>query len=366
MTTTTDDPGALDRQLRAAADQEVRGIPGATVLGDGDFARVRSRVSGAATNMEDRIRLAASYAREIAIANRDEPRNLFDGRGPKQDDSAPGPHGWHGLGAHTHALWRGRSGSNGGGDGEGSGEKLASGARFDGVNAGSGAAYWGSPAGLAQMRELAVKSGVGWMASNEGLLKLGPEAVKAVAQAHLKEGGYKILKGDLHMNDKEVVAGARYAVRNKVNLDEIAHASKQAIDGLPRDDGRLVATGVKGLLTSQPGAEEARRKTEFNQMIDQVIERNPTRRKELDGLRAKAGAARRAENAAVKTAGDDVRLRDAKRVTADAKTKVATAAGAGNDSLLASLNNGDAGSKSAPVTTAKVKTAGGPKPGSVG
>lgn len=198
----------LAAQLRAEADQAVKSIPGAAALGDGEFASVLSRVNSA-MNPQDQLRLVASYAREIAIANRDEPRNLFDGRGPKQEDAASSPHGWHGLGARPHALWRGRSGSSGGGDGEGGSERLASGARFDGVNAGSGAAYWGSPAGLAQMRELAVKSGVGWMASNEGLLKLGPEAVKAVAQAHLKEGGYKILKGDLHMNDKEVVAGAR-------------------------------------------------------------------------------------------------------------------------------------------------------------
>lgn len=114
MTAPTENPGDVDRQLRAAADQAVIGIPGAVPLGDGDFARIRSRVADRSMSLADRVLLAASYAREMAIANRDEPRNVFDGRGPKVANAENGPHGWQGLSGHRLAALR-TAGDNDGG-----------------------------------------------------------------------------------------------------------------------------------------------------------------------------------------------------------------------------------------------------------
>jgi hypothetical protein len=111
-------PGEMEKQLRAAIDVAVMGITGAPALGDGDYASILGRVSDASMSPQDRVRLAQNFATEIAIAARDQPRNMFDGR-PEPVDSKNGTASLAGAGLYGAMRFagldkgRGANGSNG-------------------------------------------------------------------------------------------------------------------------------------------------------------------------------------------------------------------------------------------------------------
>lgn len=80
MSIQTEQSVETQRQLRAAVDVAVQNIPGARLLGDGDFSRILGQVPQG-SSLIDQVRVAQNLAVAIATENRDsQPTNLFDAR----------------------------------------------------------------------------------------------------------------------------------------------------------------------------------------------------------------------------------------------------------------------------------------------
>jgi hypothetical protein len=99
--------------------------------------------------------------------------------------------------------------------------KDGGGARFDSMGSSND---WSSAAGQAQMRELAIKSGLGWAADNPDLLRMGPAAIQVLADVKLREDTFK------HMTkagmSKESVVG--FANMSRKNGDDPETTNKNA------------------------------------------------------------------------------------------------------------------------------------------
>jgi hypothetical protein len=173
----------------------------------------------------------------------------------------------------------------------GRGDDSNSGARYDGMGS---IGDWNSPAGQAQMRELAVKSGIGWAAHNPGLLRMGPSAIQALAESHLKEENYKTLKNRLDFSDKDVVAGAKYSNRNHVDYNDITTSTNKAADGLPAAERKELLGGVKQLFNGKPG-QEGQCKADFNTKVEGIKKSHPEKTQELDHLQKSLGTQKKAE-----------------------------------------------------------------------
>lgn len=194
------------------------------------------------------------------------------------------------------------------------GDDTNSGARYDGMGSSSD---WNSPAGQAQMRDLAIKSGISWAANNPGLLRMGPQAIQTLAESHLKEESYKILKNRLEFSDKDVAAGAKYSNRNHLDYNDITKSTDKAAEGLPTTERKELLGGVKTLFNCKP-ENEVQCKGDFNTKVEGIKKVHPEKAKELDHLQKSLGTQKKAE------------LKS--EVKADAKDAKA-------DALLAELND---------------------------
>ncbi|WP_298242025.1 hypothetical protein [uncultured Bradyrhizobium sp.] len=190
-------------------------------------------------------------------------------------------------------------------------------ARYDGIGS---SGDWSSPAGQAQMRELAIKSGIGWAANNPDLLRLGPAAIQTLAQSHLKEENYKVLKNRLEFSDRDVVAGARYSNRHHLDYNEITTSTDKAVDGLPSEEKKDLVGGVKKLFHCKP-EEEAQCKTELNSKVERLKTKHPDKAQQFEQLQQSLGTRKEAElKERLKTGAKDVRA-DAKDENADKKVE---------------------------------------------
>ena len=88
-------------------------------------------------------------------------------------------------------------------------DRAASGARFSDIGGSSMSSELARTMEVA--RHEAVRLGIPWAANQPDLLKLGPAAVRAVAEVNLKQHSYQRLRGDAHFAAKDVVTFAHYA-----------------------------------------------------------------------------------------------------------------------------------------------------------
>jgi hypothetical protein len=84
-------------------------------------------------------------------------------------------------------------------------DRNSSGSRYDQMPSSattSGTSYYNTPAGMNEMRQLAVSSGVPWVANNPELLRLGPQAIKDIAQTGITQKNFQDLR-DAGMTTKK-------------------------------------------------------------------------------------------------------------------------------------------------------------------
>ena len=93
------------------------------------------------------------------------------------------------------------------------------GARFDSMTENNN---WGTPAGMAEMRKFAVKEGVAWVANNPDLLRLGPSAIKIIAETKLSQESFQRLKTEAEFKAKDVVNLARFARDRKLDANQLS------------------------------------------------------------------------------------------------------------------------------------------------
>lgn len=145
-------------------------------------------------------------------------------------------------------------------DGEGSS------ARYDSIASGS----WESPAGMAQMREFAMHSGIGWAANNPELLRMGPAALQTLADAHMREQTFREMS-KARFEGKNIVAIAAFANATHRDANKLGHdlaeSNTQAAtdkDGKVNQDVLLRLQNMQGAyakaMKDNPNNEEAGRK----------------------------------------------------------------------------------------------------------
>jgi hypothetical protein len=184
---------------------------------------------------------------------------------------------------------------------------------------------------LIQARDVALAHNMPWVANNPELLRLGPAAVQALADVHLKQESYQRFK-DGGLSPTTIVAGAKWAKRTGKDINEaseaFSHTQSQLTPEQQKFNSQAVAEYFKSVAKASPGqagqpAVEAAGKV-FNGKMDRLKKENPNAVPAVENQQKALGTQLKKEHKAEKKA-------DAATVKAGAKE-----AEAGN--LLASLN----------------------------
>jgi hypothetical protein len=125
-------------------------------------------------------------------------------------------------------------------------------------------AKWSTPAGMEEMRKLAIQKGLGWAAAIPEILNEGPEAIKALAAVHLREDSYLRLKQGVRLTDRDIVAGARYF---KKDSGEAARVMEEVHRGLNFQEQHQHQEAIHHLFNAPPHEEKAAREN-FNKVMD--------------------------------------------------------------------------------------------------
>ena len=155
-----------------------------------------------------------------------------------------------------------------------------SGARYDGMAAANG--DWGSPAGQAFMRQLAIDKGIGWAANNPDLLRLGPTAIQALADVKLSQQSYEHLTKKFELTPRETVQSAVEAKKRGVDLNGVAETADKIDQRLPPEQQPEFRRGQREFFPkmNDPGAQRT-----FNGRIDRWKQKNPHLAPEMEQLR---------------------------------------------------------------------------------
>jgi len=130
----------------------------------------------------------------------------------------------------------GQHGSNGQRMGTGGASEGDSSARFDKMGSDGSGSYWSTRAGMEETRSLAIAMGLLWAADNQALLRLGPGAIQALADVHLRQESYEHLTKDVEFKAKDVVTLAKFAKEKKVDANELSSAFSDVGKGLSRGE----------------------------------------------------------------------------------------------------------------------------------
>lgn len=187
-------------------------------------------------------------------------------------------------------------------------------ARFDGMGA------QGYTQTQIQARDLAIKSGLTWAVNNPDLLRLGPAAIQALADVHLRQDSYERFKNG-GLSAKAIVAGARYAKKNHIDYNEASKAHEEAQQSLPAADRKVHSDAVTkfnesaGQPNAKPADEETAKK-EFNESMDKLKDRNPSAKQKIEHQQRILKTVKQEEHAATAKADANVTAADAKATVA--------------------------------------------------
>ena len=190
-----------------------------------------------------------------------------------------------------------------------------SGARFDSMNA----------TGLTQIqvqaRDFALTHGLEWATHNPDLLRLGPGAMQALADVHLREDSFKRFK-DVGFSEKTIVNGARYAKRNHVDYNDASKAVEETQNKLTPPEQDVHRKATERLFNCKPEEQESATK-EYNEKMDGLKTSHPEAKDSIEREQKILHTTKEKEHAAEKKADTKVEKADAKAEKAD--TKVAEA-----------------------------------------
>jgi hypothetical protein len=240
-------------KIRVAALEAAKAVPGAS-LGEGDLNRVIDLARSSPQGSDERMTVAAGLATTIAKAQTERPLNYLSAT-PQEVERERAALGLPPL---SGIRVQGRFSSP-----ERDGDGRASGARYDGMNAS------GFTQIQLQARDFALSHGLEWATHNPDLLRLGPSAMQALADVQLRQDSFQRFK-NAGLSNKTIVAGARYAKRNKIDYNE---ASKK-IEETDRElspEGRVThRKAIEELFNCKPGEEEPAKK-KFNKSMDEGL-----------------------------------------------------------------------------------------------
>lgn len=98
---------------------------------------------------------------------------------------------------------------------------------------------------IAAARSLASELGMGWAANNPDLLKLGPAAIRAIAETNLKVTGYNALRRGAHYEANDIVVFARHSKLRGFDAEKAAKSTEALVQALPSAEQRQTADVLK-------------------------------------------------------------------------------------------------------------------------
>jgi len=181
------------------------------------------------------------------------------------------------------------------GDGRNSGATSKdSGARFDAIIDRSSAAYWITPAGMAETRAYASQH-LPWAVNDPDLLRLGPSAIKALADVHLKKENYERLTKEFHLKPTETVETAKRAKKLGVDLNQAAESSSKIRAGLPAAERPGFEDAIHDYL---PKLGDADAREKFNKKMEGYKARAPKLAPQINDLQQQLRTTGQAEQQA--------------------------------------------------------------------
>lgn len=160
-------------------------------------------------------------------------------------------------------------------DGEASGEARESSARFGALSQSRGDFAWlSTPEGRA-MSAYARTVGLGWATAVPEVLRMGKDAIKALADAHLRGDVYKGLRDTAGFEKEHVVAFAKAAKEKNVDANELGRRTIEASKDLNVDEKPLHRDSVMGLVTAPRGEAEAAAWAHYKDTNQQLREAHP-------------------------------------------------------------------------------------------
>jgi hypothetical protein len=272
-------------KIRVAAQEAAKAVPGAS-LGEGDLNRVIDLARSSPLGSDERMTVAAGLATTIAKAQTERPMNYLSAtpQDVERERAALGLPPLSGIRTQGGMPMADR-------DGEG----RSSSARYDGMNA--------SGLTLIQMqaRDFALKHGLEWATHNPDLLRLGPSAMQALADVQLRQDSFERFK-NVGFSEKTIVAGARYAKRNKVDYNDASKKIEETDKELSPEGRVTHRKAIEELFKCKPGEEEPAKK-KFNETMENGLRHESPRAHEKIRDEQKALHTQKAkEHAAAKTA----------------------------------------------------------------
>ncbi len=176
----------------------------------------------------------------------------------------------HGAGGSAAAIATGLRGFMRGAD---AGERAgSSGARYSEIGGGYGNAEITRV--MQQAHYEAVRLGIPWAANQPELLRLGPSAVKAIADVQLKQQSYQRLTKEAHFAAKDVVTLATYAkAKGIADANPLANATADVIRlGGDTQQQILIKDSITGYMRAVQAVAATPSDPAAQQRLDQAVQ----------------------------------------------------------------------------------------------
>ncbi|MBJ7532943.1 hypothetical protein JDN40_02285 [Rhodomicrobium vannielii ATCC 17100] len=194
--------------------------------------------------------------------------------------------------------------------------------------------YWRTPEGQAAMTAYACTLGLSWARSVPELLRMGPEAIKALADVHLRKETYTGLRGIAGFEKEQVLALAKAAHEKEKNFDanEAGRLITEANKGLSAEEKRRHNEALVGVMKAPRGPEGDAAWRHYEEVHKKLRANHPENGKALDRsddfMRDQVRQTRKyeARAEAIQTRAEATELRaNAKEVEKEQKTAAAQA-----------------------------------------
>lgn len=124
------------------------------------------------------------------------------------------------------------------------GSNRSSSASYDSISSSGANSDWNTPAGQDYMRHYAIEQGLSWAANIPDLLRLGPSAIRALADVNLNQESYQKLKDNAAFAAKDVVSFARFAKKKKIDANAGSDAISKVGEGLREEEKAKLRNGI--------------------------------------------------------------------------------------------------------------------------
>lgn len=194
------------------------------------------------------------------------------------------------------------------------------GERYGALPGNNGITYGAERYSFAQMAQYASAQGVPWAVHSPELMRLGPAAIKTIADAGIKQPTYKALTNEAKFKAKDVVNLAHLAKDTGQNATDLSNDTVKTFKKVePTERGRQQLGGIFGDYLEERKANQAKAATRLKTRVHERYKAAPAKERELQPLMRRYGVVAAADAKATQRAGTHVAAADNKTAKADAK-----------------------------------------------